>query len=76
MHLENPRRAIIAALIANMLLMLMVVPLALKGIDYQGQSPQSILKTNLLKFGVGGMLMPFVLIKVLDMLMIQMAWFS
>lgn len=76
MHLENPRRAIIAALIANMLLMMMVVPLALKGIGYQGQSPQSILKTNLLKFGVGGMLMPFVLIKVLDMLMIQMAWFS
>jgi K+-transporting ATPase ATPase B chain len=76
MHLENPRRAIIAALIANMLLMLMVVPLALKGIGYQGQSPQSILKTNLLKFGVGGVLMPFVLIKGLDMLMIQMAWFS
>jgi potassium-transporting ATPase ATP-binding subunit len=67
MHLTSPSRAIIAALIANVLLMLMVVPLALKGIAYDGQSPQLILKKNLLYYGLGGVVMPFILIKVLDM---------
>ncbi|HBB53862.1 MAG TPA: K(+)-transporting ATPase subunit B [Legionellales bacterium] len=67
MHLSSPTRAIIAALIANVLLMLMVVPLALKGISYHGQSPQLILKKNLLFYGLGGVLMPFMLIKLLDL---------
>jgi len=67
MHLSSPTRAIIAALIANVLLMLMVVPLALKGISYHGQSPQLILKKNLLFYGLGGVVMPFVLIKLLDL---------
>ena len=75
MGLTSPERAIIAALIANLLLMLMVVPLALKGIHYQGETLKSVLSKNLSRFGLGGMLMPFLLIKGFDMLFNQLGWF-
>lgn len=76
MHLTSPSRAIISALIANVLLMLMVVPLALKGVDYQGQSPKEVLKKNLLYYGLGGVLMPFVLIKCFDMSFAYLGWLA
>lgn len=75
MHLSSSYRAIIAALIANLLLMLMVVPLALRGIDYHGESLSSILKSNLLRYGLGGVLMPFLLIKGFDSLFQLLTWF-
>jgi K+-transporting ATPase ATPase B chain len=75
MGLSSPERAIVAALIANLLLMLMVVPLALKGIQYQGESVKSVLTKNLSRFGLGGVFMPFLLIKGFDMLFNQLGWF-
>jgi K+-transporting ATPase ATPase B chain len=75
MHLTSPLRAIIAALLANLLLMLMVVPLALKGIDYHGESIKNILNKNLTRFGIGGVITPFVMIKVFDMVFAWLSWF-
>ena len=75
MHLTSAYRAIIAALIANLLLMLMVVPLALRGINYQGESIRSVLKNNLIRFGLGGVLTPFILIKLFDSLFAYLGWF-
>lgn len=75
MHLTNPVRAIIAALLANLLLMLMVVPLALKGINYHGESLKTILNKNLTRFGIGGVLTPFVMIKGFDMVFAWLSWF-
>jgi K+-transporting ATPase ATPase B chain len=75
MHLTSAYRAIIAALITNLLLMLMVVPLALRGINYQGESIRSVLKNNLIRFGLGGVLTPFILIKLFDSLFAYLGWF-
>ena len=74
MHLSSPIRAIVSALIANVLLMLMVVPLALKGIDYQGESAKSILKKNLMYYGLGGVIMPFIMIKFFDFCFSYLGW--
>jgi K+-transporting ATPase ATPase B chain len=74
MHLSSPLRAIISALIANVLLMVMVVPLALKGVHYTGEAASKVLKQNLRRYGLGGVLMPFVLIKLLDMMMVNAGW--
>ncbi|NDH08280.1 MAG: K(+)-transporting ATPase subunit B [Gammaproteobacteria bacterium] len=68
MHLSNPLRAVIASLLVNFLLMLMVVPLALKGIQYGQQTPKQMLKKNLLIYGLGGTILPFLLIKLFDMI--------
>ncbi|MDQ5884665.1 MAG: potassium-transporting ATPase ATP-binding subunit, partial [Pseudomonadota bacterium] len=76
MHLSSPSRAIVSALIANVLLMLMVVPLALKGVDYQGQSPTDILKKNLMYYGLGGVVMPFILIKCFDACFAYLGWLA
>jgi K+-transporting ATPase ATPase B chain len=53
----------------------MVVPLALKGIDYHGESIAAILRNNLLRFGLGGIIMPFILMKGLDTLFYYLSWF-
>lgn len=74
MHLTSPARAIVSALIANVLLMLMVVPLALKGVNYQGQSPNAVLKKNLLYYGLGGVVMPFIMIKCFDVYFAYLGW--
>lgn len=76
MHLSSPLRAIVSALIANLLLMIMVVPLALKGIHYTGEPAHKVLKKNLRLYGLGGVLMPFILIKLLDMLLAHFGWLA
>ena len=68
MHLSNPMRAVIASLLVNFILMLMVVPLALKGIQYGQLSPVQMVKKNLLIYGLGGTILPFMLIKAFDTL--------
>ena len=55
--------------------MLMVVPLALRGVEYQGESIASILKHNLIRYGLGGVVMPFLLIKGFDTLFHLFNWF-
>jgi K+-transporting ATPase ATPase B chain len=68
MHLANPRSAILSAIIFNALIIVALIPLALKGIAYRPIGAASLLRRNLLIYGVGGIVAPFVGIKLIDML--------
>jgi potassium-transporting ATPase ATP-binding subunit len=68
MHLSNPRSAILSAIIFNALIIVALIPLALKGIAYRPIGAAALLRRNLLIYGVGGIIVPFVGIKLIDML--------
>ncbi|MBV8547963.1 MAG: potassium-transporting ATPase subunit KdpB [Alphaproteobacteria bacterium] len=68
MHLGSPESAILSAIIFNALILIALVPLALAGVKYRPGSASSVLQRNLLVYGVGGVVTPFVCIKLIDML--------
>jgi K+-transporting ATPase ATPase B chain len=68
MHLNNPESAILSAIIFNALIIIVLIPLALKGVAYRPIGAAAILRRNLLLYGVGGIIVPFVGIKLIDML--------
>ena len=68
MHLATPQSAILAAIIFNALIIVALIPLALKGVRYRAVGAASLLQRNLLIYGLGGIVVPFVGIKLLDML--------
>jgi potassium-transporting ATPase ATP-binding subunit len=67
MHLSSPRAAIASAVIFNALIIVTLVPLALRGVKFRAESASSALRRNLLIYGVGGIMVPFVGIKVIDL---------
>jgi potassium-transporting ATPase ATP-binding subunit len=67
MHLATPRSAILSAVIFNALIIPMLIPLALRGVKYRQISVKSLLKKNLLVYGCGGIILPFIGIKAIDM---------
>lgn len=68
MKLHSPQSAILAAVIFNAIIIPMLIPLALKGVAYKPIGASALLRRNLLIFGLGGVLIPFVGIKLIDML--------
>ncbi len=68
MHLHTPQSAILAAIIFNALIIVALIPLALRGVQYRPVGAASILRRNLLIYGLGGIAVPFVGIKLIDML--------
>ena len=70
MHLASPASAVMAAIIYNALIIVALIPLALRGVKYREASSQSLLTRNLLVYGLGGIVLPFAAIKLLDMLMV------
>jgi potassium-transporting ATPase ATP-binding subunit len=66
MHLNSPQSAILSAVIFNALIIVALIPLALKGVKYRPQSAEQLLKHNLLVYGLGGLLLPFLGIKLID----------
>jgi K+-transporting ATPase ATPase B chain len=68
MRLGSPASAILSAVIFNALIIVALIPLALKGVRYRAIAPALLLRRNLLVYGVGGVLAPFVGIKLIDML--------
>jgi len=68
MHLNNPQSAILSAIIFNALIIIALIPLALRGVAYRPIGAAAILRRNLLLYGVGGIIVPFVGIKLIDML--------
>ena len=68
MHLHTPQSAILSAIIFNALIIVVLIPLALKGVKYRPIGAAAILRRNLLIYGLGGILVPFVGIKLIDML--------
>jgi len=67
MHLRTPQSAILSAIIFNALIIIALVPLALKGVTYRPLGAANILRRNLLVYGVGGIIAPFIGIKLIDM---------
>ncbi|QLC65821.1 potassium-transporting ATPase subunit KdpB [Flavobacterium sp. LPB0248] len=68
MHLHSPESAILSAVIFNAIIIPILIPLALKGVDYRPIGASAILKRNLLIYGLGGLIVPFIGIKVIDLL--------
>jgi K+-transporting ATPase ATPase B chain len=69
MHLHSPASAILSAVIFNALIIICLIPLALKGIGYKPLSAAAMLRRNLLIYGLGGLVVPFIGIKVIDLLL-------
>ena len=70
MHLATPQSAILSAVIFNALIIIFLIPLALKGVAYRALGAGALLRRNLLVYGLGGVVVPFVGIKLIDMLLV------
>jgi K+-transporting ATPase ATPase B chain len=68
MRLQTPQSAILSAVIFNALIIVALIPLALRGVKYKAMSAESLLRQNLLVYGFGGLVVPFIGIKLIDML--------
>jgi K+-transporting ATPase ATPase B chain len=68
MQLHSPQSAIVSAIVFNALVIVALVPLALRGVQYKPSSASAMLRRNLLIYGVGGLITPFIGIKLLDLL--------
>jgi K+-transporting ATPase ATPase B chain len=68
MHLATPRSAILSAIIFNALIIVALIPLALRGVTYRPVGAASALRRNLLIYGLGGIIVPFIGIKAIDLL--------
>jgi K+-transporting ATPase ATPase B chain len=72
MHLGTPQSAILSAVIFNALIIIALIPLALRGVKYRPLGAASILGRNLLIYGVGGVIVPFIGIKIIDVLVTEL----
>jgi K+-transporting ATPase ATPase B chain len=72
MHLTTPNSAILSAVIFNALIIIALIPLALKGVRYRPIGAGPLLRDNALIYGVGGVIVPFVGIKLIDMILAAM----
>ena len=72
MHLAHPHTAILAAVIYNAAIIPALIPLALRGVKFRPQDGAAILRRNTLIYGVGGIIAPFVFIKLIDLLLVAM----
>jgi K+-transporting ATPase ATPase B chain len=70
MFLHSPQSAILSAVIFNALIIVALIPLALRGVKYQPLGAQVVLRKNMLIYGLGGILVPFVFIKLIDVLLV------
>lgn len=69
MHLSSPANAVLAALIFNAIIIPLLIPLALRGVRFRPAGATALLRRNVLIYGVGGVLLPFPAIKLIDMLL-------
>jgi K+-transporting ATPase ATPase B chain len=72
MHLSNPQSAVLAAVIFNALIIVLLIPLALGGVTYRPTNAAALLRRNLLVYGLGGVLVPFPAIWVIDHLLVAL----
>jgi potassium-transporting ATPase ATP-binding subunit len=68
MGLKTPQSAVLSAVIFNALIIIALVPLALRGVRYRPLGAEALLRRNLLIYGLGGIIIPFIGIKLIDML--------
>ncbi|HEY0565418.1 MAG TPA: potassium-transporting ATPase subunit KdpB [Terriglobales bacterium] len=68
MRLATPASAVLSAVIFNALIIIVLIPLALRGVKYRAMSAEALLRRNLLIYGVGGLIAPFIGIKAIDLI--------
>lgn len=68
MGLKSPESAILSAIIFNALIVVALIPIALKGVEYRPTTAKKLLGRNLLKYGLGGLISPFISIKIIDVI--------
>jgi potassium-transporting ATPase ATP-binding subunit len=68
MRLKSPESAILSAVIFNALIIVFLIPLALRGVEYRPQSGAKVLRKNILVYGLGGVIVPFIAIKLIDVI--------
>jgi K+-transporting ATPase ATPase B chain len=76
LHLHSPQSAITSAIIFNALIIIALIPLALRGVRYRPASAQSLLRRNLWIYGVGGLIIPFIGIKIIDLIVMNIPGFN
>jgi K+-transporting ATPase ATPase B chain len=69
MHLHSPESAVLSAIIFNAIIIPLLIPLALKGVKYKPIGASALLRRNLLIYGMGGIIAPFIGIKIIDMIL-------
>ena len=69
MRLHSPQSAILSAVIFNALIIIGLIPLALRGVRYTPSSASAMLRRNIYIYGVGGLIAPFIGIKIIDLIM-------
>jgi K+-transporting ATPase ATPase B chain len=69
MGLASPESAVLSATIFNALIIVLLIPLALRGVPYRAAGAAAVLRKNLFVFGLGGLIAPFVGIKIIDILL-------
>ena len=74
MRLASPSSAILSAVVFNALVIVFLIPLALKGVRYRPVGAAALLRRNLLVYGLGGLVVPFVGIKLIDLLLAAAGW--
>jgi K+-transporting ATPase ATPase B chain len=74
MALKTPQSAILSAVIFNALIIVALVPLALRGVRYRPMGAEALLRWNLLVYGLGGIVAPFIGIKLIDMIITSLRW--
>jgi K+-transporting ATPase ATPase B chain len=72
MHLHSPTSAILSAVIFNALIIPALIPVALKGVKYRSLGADALLRQNLLVWGLGGVIIPFIGIKLIDVVMVSL----
>ena len=72
MHLATPSSAILSAVIFNAIIIILLIPLALRGVRYRPRAASQLLRENLLIYGVGGLIAPFIGIKLIDMILVAL----
>lgn len=70
MNLHSPQSALLSAVIFNALIIIALIPIALKGVAYRPEGAQQILRRNILIYGAGGFIAPFIFIKVIDIIIV------
>ena len=74
MRLATPQSAILSAVIFNAVIIIALIPLALRGITYKPLGAAAILRRNMLVYGVGGVILPFIGIKAIDVLLVAVGF--
>jgi K+-transporting ATPase ATPase B chain len=76
MHLHSPESAITSAIIFNALIIIALIPLALRGVRYTPSSASALLRRNLWIYGLGGLIIPFIGIKIIDLIVMNIPGFG